>query len=259
MDHETTWLTLLPFYAALEAWLSPWFGVSYMGKPWILEPLLASVAVAFLLLVCAWYMRGRLLAEPLEHQIIPSDALTLGNLLDWLLEFLFAEMHKVLGRQAFRYFPTIATLGLYILVANLWGLLPGMRAPTSIFSIAFACGVVTFLYYHYHGLRVHGLGHIRHIANPTGDLQGWLLSPLFFPIEVFSHLSRPFTLGIRLFVNLSSDHTVLASFFGMVPILLPLPFMALGLLVAVVQTMVFLLLSMVYLQLSTQHDDEGHG
>ena len=112
------------------------------------------------------------------------------------------------------------------------------------------------------------MGHITHILNPVGTWWGWFLTPLLGPIEIVSHLARPFSLGVRLATNMVGDHAVLGAFIGMAPWLVPIPFFFLGLLVCTIQTFVFVLLSMIYIGLSVQdlhhgHDDdhghEGHG
>jgi F-type H+-transporting ATPase subunit a len=82
-----------------------------------------------------------------------------------------------------------------------------------------------------------------------------------FPIEIVSHIARPFSLGVRLATNMIGDHAVLGAFIGLVPILVPIPFLALGLLVCCVQTMVFVLLSIIYIALAVEeahHDDHHH-
>ena len=92
-----------------------------------------------------------------------------------------------------------------------------------------------------------------------GPLEGklkYIMAPIMIPIELISHLARPLSLSLRLFGNMFGDHKVFAVFMGLtaLPFFYPLPFLALGLLVAVVQTLVFCLLSMVYIGLATASD-----
>ncbi|MBC7793642.1 MAG: F0F1 ATP synthase subunit A, partial [Clostridia bacterium] len=194
--------------------------------------------------------------------IIPEPKVTLRNLVEMALEALYGQARSIIGEtEARRYFPVIAMLALFIFVSNVIGLFPGFASPTSNWNTTFACSIFVFLYYNFHGLRVNGLMHIGHMANPTGMWWGWFLAPLMFPIEVVSNLARPFSLGVRLSANMMGDHAVLMAFHGLVPILLALPFMGLGLMVCVIQTLVFCLLTMIYIALSVQeshHDDHGH-
>jgi F-type H+-transporting ATPase subunit a len=85
------------------------------------------------------------------------------------------------------------------------------------------------------------------MANPVGESWGWILAPIFLPIELISHFVRPISLAVRLLCNMAGDHLVLAVFIGVFPFLLPIPFMALGLFVSLVQTFIFALLSCVYI------------
>jgi F-type H+-transporting ATPase subunit a len=81
-----------------------------------------------------------------------------------------------------------------------------------------------------------------------------ILAPLMIPIEIVSHLVRPASLALRLMGNMAGDHKVVFSFFVLVPWLVPLPFLFLGILVCVIQTVVFCLLSMVYISMAVAHD-----
>ncbi|RYF04349.1 MAG: ATP synthase F0 subunit A, partial [Deltaproteobacteria bacterium] len=173
------------------------------------------------------------------------------------LEALYSQSRQIIGPDCARYFPMLATFTLFIFVSNVLGLIPGFAPPTDNWNTTFACGIFVFIYYNYHGIRTHGLGHIAHMANPVGEPWGWLLAPLMFPIELVSHCARPFSLGVRLAANMVGDHAVLLGFLGLVPILVPLPFMVLGLMVSLIQTLVFVLLSMIYIGMATA--DAHHG
>jgi F-type H+-transporting ATPase subunit a len=101
---------------------------------------------------------------------------------------------------------------------------------------------------------MNGVGHFSHIANPLGYWWGWFLSPFFLPIEMIGLIIRPFSLGIRLAGNMVGDHNVLFAFSGLMPFLLPIPFLFFGLMVSFIQTFVFLLLTCVYIKLHTSVD-----
>ncbi len=75
------------------------------------------------------------------------------------------------------------------------------------------------------------------------------------PIELVSHIARPISLTLRLMGNMVADHKVVFSFFMLVPILVPIPFMLLGLLVCLVQAIVFCTLTMVYLGMAVEHEE----
>src|SRR6185369_15197563 len=109
---------------------------------------------------------------------------------------------------------------------------------------------------HYYGVKENGLAYFKHFLGPVL----WL-APLFLIIELISHIARPLSLTLRLMGNMFADHKVVSAFFLLVPLLVPVPFLILGVLVCIIQTMVFCLLSMVYIQGAVAHDhgDEGHG
>jgi F-type H+-transporting ATPase subunit a len=89
-----------------------------------------------------------------------------------------------------------------------------------------------------------------------------VLAPLILVIELISHCVRPISLALRLFGNMVGDHMVLGIFLGLVPWIVPIPIMVLGTIVCVVQTLVFCLLSVVYISLAIEdlshaHDDHA--
>jgi F-type H+-transporting ATPase subunit a len=103
---------------------------------------------------------------------------------------------------------------------------------------------------HVYGVKEHGLAYFKHFLGPTPAL-----APLMLPIEIVSHIARPISLTLRLMGNMVADHKVVFSFFMLVPILVPMPFMLLGLLVCLVQAIVFCTLTMVYLSMAVEHEE----
>lgn len=256
MEHGVTWLTFLPGFRQLEAYLQTQ-SRGVLGAPALLQHVVSALLVALILLMVAWRTRADLRRAG-ANAVVPDGTISVRNIVEVLLESLYGQMKQIIGPDCARYFPVLSTLALFILVSNLLGLVPGFTPPTDNWNTTFACGIFVFLYYNWHGLRTHGFGHIGHMANPTGKWWGWFMAPLMFPIELVSNLARPFSLGVRLAANMVGDHAVVLGFLSLVPVLVPLPFMALGLMVSVVQTLVFVLLSTIYLGLATAnaHGDE---
>ncbi len=154
------------------------------------------------------------------------------------------------GHHYQRYVPYLVTLGLFILVGNLIGLVPGLESPTGVPVVPLGCTLVTWFYYHYHGVRENGvLGYLKHFAGPV-----WWLAPLMFLIEIFSHLARVLSLTIRLFANMFAGEMVTLVFFSLIPLFVPIIFMGLHIGVAVIQTYIFVLLACVYLGEATAHE-----
>lgn len=236
--------------------LFSWKGLLF-GNPATVQPVFAAVLVLIVIIGLSLRARMQLNAAG-DDAVIPDPDVSIRNLFELGFEALYKQSRQIIGDEASRYFPVIATLGLFILFSNLLGLLPGFLPPTDNWNTTMACGGFVFIYYNFHGLRVNKLGHLKHIANPAGTTMGWFMAPLIFPVELVSHCARPFTLGLRLAANMMGDHAVLFAFLGLVPILVPLPFLALGLLVCFVQTLVFVLLTMTYIGMAVavaDHDE----
>lgn len=259
MEHGVSWLSFLPGYEQIQEYLRTQ-GHGVLGNLIVVQHCFAAVLAALIVLLVSYRVRLDL-QKAGANAIIPEPNLSLRNVVEVALEALYKQARQIIGKDAARYFPVIGSLALFIFFSNILGLIPGFIPPTDNWNTTFACGTFVFLYYNYHGLRVNGWAHVAHIANPTGQWWGWFLAPLMFPIEVVSHFARPFSLGVRLAANMMGDHAVLSAFLGLVPILVPLPFMALGLMVCAIQTLVFVLLSMIYIGLSVQeahHHDDHH-
>ncbi len=148
-----------------------------------------------------------------------------------------------------RYFAMIATFALYIAVGNLIGLIPGFMSPTSSINTTLALTIIVWVTHHLIGLRRHGVGYIKHYLGPIP-----VLIPFMFPIEMISNIARLLSLSIRLFGNIMAKETLLGILFMLAgAFFAPLPIMLLGVLVSLVQAMVFVLLTVVYFQGSYEH------
>jgi F-type H+-transporting ATPase subunit a len=219
------------------------------------EPLVAAAAIVILLLVIA--LRTRAQVKDYDKSVIPDDKLTLRTFMEILVGSFYDLMKDMMGpKRAKRYLPLIGTCACFIFFSNFMGLIPGLTPPTSTWNVTWGCALVVFIMFNFYGLKENGFGYLKHLAGPV-----WWLAPLIFPLEVFSTCLRPFTLSIRLMLNLAVDHLLLTIMIGIFPLFLPLPFMMLGTLIAVVQVLVFCLLSSIYISLATEHDDHGeaHG
>jgi len=199
-----------------------------------------QVLVVLLLVLLFLIVRSRLSVEK------PGG---LQHLMEMLYGFVGDSCHEIIGHDHERYVPYVATLGLFIISCNLLGLFPFFETPTGVPSVPLGCALVAWFYYHYHGIRTNGAGYIKHFMGPVL----WL-APLMFVIEICSHLARILSLTVRLYANMFAGDMVTLVFFSMIPIVLPIPFMLLHLLVAVVQTFIFMLLTMVYLGEAVAHE-----
>ncbi len=156
-----------------------------------------------------------------------------------------------MGPHGMIFFPLIATLALFILTSNLIGLIPGFDSPTANMNTNAAMALTVFVMTHVIGVKVHGVKYIKQFTGPV-----WWLTPLMLPIELVGHLARPVSLTMRLFGNIQGGHIVLGVLFILVPFIVPLPIVFLKILISVIQTLVFTLLSMMYIAGAME---EAHG
>jgi F-type H+-transporting ATPase subunit a len=261
MPHGQSWLSFVPGYHALEG------AIQSLGPSWLFQGpvyaqhIAAMILTALIMLLLAIRARTQLLTA--EGDILPDKRFSARTIVELMMDGVLTIMQFAMPyRAALRHFWIIGTLGFFILFSNLLGLIPGFIPPTENFNTTFACGSIVFCYYNYQAFRRLGLGHIAHLANPVGETWGWFLSPLFLPVEIISHRIRPASLSIRLLCNIAGDHLVMGVFVGIFPLILPLPFLALGLFVALIQTFIFLLLSSVYIgevEANVEHHLAAHG
>ena len=174
----------------------------------------------------------------------------LQHLAEMTHEFVSEQGEQIIGHGYERFTGYLTVLGLFILLANLMGLFsPWLESPTANVAVPLGFALVTFVYYHYHGLRVNGFGYIKQFLGPV-----WWLYWLLFPIEIISHLARILSLTVRLYANMFAGDLLTLAFFSLVPIGVPLLFLGLHLGVAVVQAYVFMLLAAIYLSLAVSHE-----
>lgn len=172
------------------------------------------------------------------------------NVMEVIIDGLHSLLVDTMGEHGKKFFPLIATLGLFILTGNLIGIIPGFESPTANINTNAAMALVVFFMTHIVGVMTHGFKYLKQFLGPV-----WWLIPLMLPIEVISHLSRPLSLTFRLFGNIAGEDIVLLVVLLLVPLIVPLPIMFLMIFTSVVQTLVFMLLAMMYISGAME---EGH-
>jgi F-type H+-transporting ATPase subunit a len=144
----------------------------------------------------------------------------------------------------------IGTLGIFVLLSNLLGLIPTLETPTASIQVTLGCAVAAFVYYNLHGFRQHGiLGYLKHLCGPM-----IFIAPLMLPIEVFSNFFRLLSLSVRLWANMIVGNILERIFTGLVPIVIPALFMALHTFVSFMQAYIFMLLPAVYTSLAVAEE-----
>jgi F-type H+-transporting ATPase subunit a len=179
------------------------------------------------------------LAAGRNVQLVPRG---LQNFMEIFFNAVLDLMEQIMGPKGRAYFPLIATLAIFILVSNLFGLIPGFFPPTANVNTNAALAITVFVITHIVGVKEHGFHYLKHFVGPV-----WWLAPIIVPIEIIGHLARPISLTLRLFGNMFGKEVVLIIFMTLVPFLLPVPMMLLGVLICFIQTFVFTLLAMIYI------------
>ncbi len=149
------------------------------------------------------------------------------------------QIESLLDRDAAPFLPLLGTLYIFLTVANVSGIAPGVRAPTASIETPAALATIVFLSVHYYGVRFQGF---------IPYLKGYLKpNPILLPLNILSELTRSFSLAMRLFGNIMSEELVVAILLALAGLLVPIPFMAFGILVGLVQAYIFTVLAVVYI------------
>jgi F-type H+-transporting ATPase subunit a len=228
------------------------------------EPVVMALVVLIVGTLLALWVRSRLSVErPGASQQIAE--ILLNNPMGFGIRDVLSQN---VGHHWEHYIPMVGSIAIFVLLANLLGVIPFLTAPTSAYAVPLACAIITFLYFNWQGIRHHGpLGYMKQFAGPLP-----LLSLPMFVVEVFSTTVRLISLSVRLWANiLASDilyglflglfagaftagwtkSPVLGVVVGVLPALVPIAFIVLHIFVSVVQAYVFTILPAVYIGMAT--------
>lgn len=262
MDHHFSWYLFIPGYQEFQNYLIDNFSFTVIFNEGIfpknptfntVHHIFAAFIIILIMIFIYFYLIYKV--KKVDNFIIPDSKVNLLNFLEFYLKIISDLMKDVIGSNSKDHLPLIFTLSSFILISNLISMLPGFLPATDNLNTTLACSILVFIYFNFQGFKTSGINHILHLANPIGEKWGWFLCPLMFPVELIGLCIRPFSLAVRLACNMIADHKVLFAFTKIFPFILPLPFFLLGLLVCLIQTVVFCLLTCVYISLHTKHSD----
>lgn len=205
------------------------------------------VVIAFLTVAGVGFRRSVLA----DSSPLPSEKVTFRNFVELIgIDFLLDMLTNILGsrEKARHYFPLLAGSFFFILFCNLLGIVPGFLPPTGTLNTTLAFGILIFLMYNFYGFRAHGAGYIKQFMGPVA-----FLAPLMLIIELVSHIVRPVSLSLRLFMNITGDHMVMGVFMNLTHFFIPALFIALGIFVSFLQAFIFTVLSAIYIALAESH------
>ena len=167
------------------------------------------------------------------HPDLPQTAL------EALILAVCGQIEEVMRRDCGPFLPLLGTLFLYLCAANLSGVVPGVRAPTAGLETPAALATIVFLAVHYFGVRSRGvLGYLASFAQPK---------LIMLPLNIVSEVTRTFSLMVRLFGNIMSGEFLIALVLALAGLIVPIPLMALEILVAIVQAYIFTVLAAVFI------------
>jgi len=201
----------------------------YITYSWLAMLILISVAAV---------VRTRL-------SLVPSGV---QNLMEVFCDFFLSTSKASIGSHyGEKFYPLLGTIFLYILVCNIFGLIPGFESPTSNINMTASMALPVFLIYQYYGIKIHGISYIKHFVGPIRSVAAIPFMIFMFILEVIGHLVRPVTLSVRLFGNMMAKHLLLIILGILAPWILPVAILGLGTLISFIQAYVFMLLTALYL------------
>ena len=243
MHHETElFITKLfnDYLAGVGNTLTGIVGMAPEARPWA-NFVTMQIVVALIIIILFAILRPRLSADrpgKLQHTF------------ELIYDFLREQAHEQVGHGSRQYVPYFGTIFIFILFANLLGVIPGMESPTMVPSVPAGIAIATFFYYNAVGVQANGIfKYLGHFAGPMPAL-----APLMVPIEIISHLARPLSLTIRLYANMYAGEQVTLVFLKLTFLLVPAAFMGLHVFVSFLQAYIFMLLTMMYVAGAVAHE-----
>lgn len=201
----------------------------HIGPVAITRPVVTTwIIMAVLTIVCRFITR-RLAILPDGRQAV----------LEGIVTGITGQIEEVIRKDARPFLPVLGTLFIFLVIANLSGLLPGVEAPTSKIETPAALAIIVFFSVHYFGIRARGLsGYLASFAEPK---------LIMLPLNVLSEITRTFSLMVRLFGNVMSGEFIIGLIVALAGLLVPIPLMALEILVGLVQAYIFTVLATVFI------------
>jgi len=172
------------------------------------------------------------------------------HLMEVVVQFVQGMCEEIIGHGSGRYVAMLGTLGLFVGLSNLLGLIPTLQTPTAHIQVTLGCAVAAFLYYNFQGFRQLGvIGYLKHLSGPMAAI-----AFIMFPIEIIGNLGRLLSLSVRLYANMMVGDALEAVFGALVPIAVPAVFMALHVFVSLLQAYIFMLLPAIYISMAVSEE-----
>jgi len=201
----------------------------HIGPVAITRPVVTTwIIMAVLALVCRFVTR-RLSMLPDRRQAV----------LEGIVTGIIGQIEDVIRKDGWPFLPLVGTLFIFLVIANLCGVLPGVEAPTGKIETPAALALIVFFSVHYFGVRARGLrGYLASFAEPK---------LIMLPLNILSEITRTFSLMVRLFGNIMSGEFIIGLVVALAGLFVPIPLMALEILVGLVQAYIFTVLATVFI------------
>jgi F-type H+-transporting ATPase subunit a len=201
----------------------------YLGPVSITRPVVTTWAIMLVLATGSWLLTRNLQVRPDRRQAI----------LEVVVTAIMDQIGDIIRKEALPLLPLVGTLFIYLVVANLSGVLPGVEAPTAKLETPAALAFIVFVSVNFFGIRSRGaLGYLAHFAEPK---------LIMLPLNLLSEITRTFSLMVRLFGNVMSGEFIIALVLSLAGLFVPIPFMALEILLGLVQAYIFTVLATVFI------------
>ncbi|MEZ5833666.1 MAG: F0F1 ATP synthase subunit A [Dongiaceae bacterium] len=203
--------------------------LAHLGPVEISRQVVTTWVIMFVLTLASWLVTRRLRERPgSEHSVIEMAVMAFTD-----------HISGIVGKDARALLPLLGTLLTFLVVANLSGILPGVKAPTAKLETPAALAATVFVSVHYFGVRAQGFfGYLASFARPKA---------IMLPLNLLSEITRTFSLSVRLFGNVMSGEFVIALIVALAGLFVPIPFMALEILLGLVQAYIFTVLATVFI------------
>ena len=201
----------------------------HLGPVAITRPVVTTWAIMAVLTLGSWFVTRRLTPLPDRRQAVVELVVT----------GIMGQVEEVIRKDPRPFLPILGTLFIFLVAANLSGVVPAVQAPTGTLETPAALALIVFGSVHFFGLRARGpLGYLASFAKPKA---------IMLPLNIVSEITRTFSLMIRLFGNVMSGEFIIALIVGLSGLFVPIPLMALEILVGLVQAYIFTTLATVFI------------
>jgi F-type H+-transporting ATPase subunit a len=240
-----------------------WLNIVYHVLPVLVnehgEPRVGVYALGAILIAAILSVGGYIALR--HRRRVPSGAQTYFEI---VYDFIDGLTHEMIGEEGWRYTPLIASLFLYILCLNLFGLVPGFISPTASLGTTLALAITAFITVQFYGFRKHGIRYLEHFIGLPIREHWWFvfLAPLMVFIHLIGELAKPLSLSLRLFGNVFGEDTVIAQLIALgglilgavyLPLPVQLPMVLLGMFFGAVQAFIFSILTTSYIAQAVSH------